>query len=207
MIAILIVDDHPLVTERLEGRLRAEHGFGPVLAAHTLGEARKLLAETRFDIVVCDVRLPDGSGLELLAEARATLAGPRFLMLSQYDHPLYQAAAQRHGAGGYLLKTTRTDAIVDAVRRVHAGGWVYPADPGGAAWAPLTDRERQVLAGLLRGQTNDEIASDLGLSRKTVEVHLSHLFTRAGALSRTELALRVEREGWLDIPPEPRPRR
>jgi two-component system response regulator DesR len=130
-------------------------------------------------------------------------------MLSSFDTPQYIDAAQRLGAAGFLLKTTPTDEILAAVRRVNAGGSAFPLDlvRSGAQspWKPLTPRERDVLAGLMRGRSNDEIAAELGISRKTVEAYLSRLFARAGALSRTELAVRAERERWLDMPPKHHP--
>jgi len=208
MIAVLVVDDHPLVTERLEARLSAESDFGPVESVSSLAAAVRVAAAILFDVVVCDIRLPDGSGLDLLDASRAWPHHPRFVMLTQYDLPQYLSAAQRLGAAGYLLKSTPTDDIVEAVRRVHAGGWVFAPElvrgNAGEPWIPLTPRERDVVAGLMRGQSNDEIASHLGISRKTVEVYLGRLFTRANAASRTELAIRVERERWLDLPPEAR---
>lgn len=207
MIGILLVDDHPLVTERLESRLRGEKGVGKVVTATSRATAEAAIASQEFDVVVCDVRLPDGSGFELLDQSAAlTPQPPRFIMLSQFDNPQYIDAAQRLGAAGYLMKSAPTDEIIAAVRRVHAGGSAYAPElvRAGAQspWRPLTPRERDVLGGLMRGQTNDEIASDLGVSRKTVEVYLSRLFARAEALSRTELAIRAERERWLDLPPQ-----
>ena len=206
MINVLLVDDHPLVTERLEARLRQDPEIGIVETAATLAAARERLAAQPFDVVVCDVRLPDGSGLSLLAELDRQRTRPRFLMLSQHESSLYVQGAARRGARGYLLKSSPTELIVEAIHRVHAGGWVQ--DPDLAAGLdddpspPLTRREREVLEGLMRGMSNDEIGAGLGISRKTVEVHLARLFERARATSRTELAITVEREHWLDIPPE-----
>jgi DNA-binding NarL/FixJ family response regulator len=211
VIRVLLVDDHPLVTERLEARLRAEDDLGVVSSAATLAAAELALLQNTVDVAICDVRLPDGSGFELLDRAAALPSPPRFIMLSSFDTPQYVDAAQRLGAAGFLLKTTPTDEILEAVRRVHAGGSAFPIEliRAGAQspWKPLTTRERAVLARLLKGRSNDEIAADLGISRKTVEAHLSRLFARAGALSRTELAIRAERERWLDMPPAHRTQR
>ncbi len=209
MIRVIVVDDHPLVTERLETRLRAESDMTVVTSATTLEQAARCLSEHHVDVAICDIRLPDGSGFELLDRSASLEKPPRFIMLSSFDTPQYIDAAQRLGASGFLLKTTPTEEILAAVRRVAAGGSAYPLDlvRAGAQspWKPLTARERDVLAALMRGRSNDEIAADLGISRKTVEAYLSRLFARAGALSRTELAIRAERERWLDMPPRHHP--
>jgi two-component system, NarL family, response regulator DesR len=205
MIQVLLVDDHPLITERLESRLRAETDMQIVSAAVSKGDAEQALANNRVDVVICDIRLPDGSGLELLDEARANHPAARFLMLSSFDTPQYVDAAQRLGAAGFLLKTTPTEEILASVRRIAAGGTAFDLNlvraGAQAPWRQLTPRDRDVLAALLQGRSNDEIASDLHISRKTVEAHLSRLFARSGVLSRTELAVRAERERWLDMPP------
>jgi DNA-binding NarL/FixJ family response regulator len=205
MIRVLLVDDHPLVTERLEARLRSESDLSVVSTASSMGAAKAALNHNTADVVISDVRLPDGSGFELLDWTTSLPAPPRFIMLSSFDTPQYIDAAQRLGASGFILKTTPTEEIVQAVRRVHAGGSSFPLElvRAGAQspWKPLTSRERDVLDGLMRARSNDEIASDLGISRKTVEAYLSRLFARAGAMSRTELAIRAERERWLDMPP------
>lgn len=211
MIRVLLVDDHPLVTERLEARLRAEADMTVVTSAATLEEADLRLTQGDVDVAICDVRLPDGSGFELLDRSASLPDPPRFIMLSSFDTPQYIDAAQRLGAAGFLLKTTPTDEILAAVRRVNAGGSAFPLalvrSGAQSPWKPLTARERDVVDALMKGRSNDEIASDLGISRKTVEAYLSRLFARAGALSRTELAIRAERERWLDMPATHRPHR
>ena len=209
MIRVLLVDDHPLVTERLEGRLRDEPDVEVVESCPSIAAAQEALDASSVDVVVCDVRLPDGSGFELLERSRELARRPRFLMLSSFDFPQYVDAAQRLGASGYLLKNSPTDEILASIRRVASGGSAYALDlvREGASrpWKPLSPREREVLDALLRGRSNDEIAAELGISRKTVEAHLSRLFNRAGVLSRTELAILAERERWMDMPPERRP--
>ncbi len=209
MIRVVLVDDHPLITERLESRLRAEQDMQVVSTAVSKNAAETALANNDVDVVVCDVRLPDGSGLELLDETAFERGAPRFLMLSSFDTPQYVDAAQRLGAAGFLLKTTATEEIIASIRRIAAGGTAFDLDlvraGAQAPWRALTPRDRDVLAALIRGRSNDEIAGDLHISRKTVEAHLSRLFAHAGVLSRTELAIRAERERWLDLPPARHP--
>jgi DNA-binding NarL/FixJ family response regulator len=197
-VRVLLVDDHPLVLDALRQAVDRDDAF-EVHTAASLSEGREALRRLEPAVMVCDVRLPDGSGLKLIEEARATNRGTACLVLSSFDTTQYVATAQRLGAAGYLLKTEPTDTIVAAIRTVAAGGTVFaPLRAGLDLEFKLSDREREVVAGVASGQTNDEIAGHLGISRKGVEAHLSRLYERAGVSSRTELAVRAERELWLD---------
>ncbi len=108
------------------------------------------------------------------------------------------------GAGGFLLKTTSSGEIVAAIRDIAQGGLAFTAEQlrasRSAAWAPLSRREHDLLAGLLVGRSNDELSMELGLSRKSIEAYLSRLFARFGVMTRTELALVVDRRALLDLP-------
>lgn len=201
---VALVDDHPLVLQGLRAGLEPATDFSVTGAFSTLAAARAALdgGEAGADVVVCDVRLPDGTGFQLLQETAARDDGPAFLMLSSFDSPQYVEASRRLGAAGFMTKTTPVTELVEAIRRIAMGGTVFHRVPGAAV--ALTGREREIVAAVLEGRSNDEIGSDLGIARKTVEAYLSRLYERCGVPSRTELALRAEREGWLDIPPEVR---
>jgi DNA-binding NarL/FixJ family response regulator len=121
------------------------------------------------------------------------------IVLTAYDYGPYLAAAHRLGAAGFVVKTAPLGTLVDAIRRVAAGGIAFERRPSEVV--TLTPRERAVVTLLLDARTNDEIASALGITTRTVEAHLSRLFERLGIGSRTELATRALREGWLDVPP------
>lgn len=203
MIRVAVVDDHPLVLDGMRQAIADAPDLELAASPASLDAARAALNED-VDVVICDIRLGEESGFQLLVEATELSAKPpRFLMISSFDSPQYIHAAQRLGASGLLLKTAPTQEILDAVRRIAAGGSAYDLRlmRPGETWRPLSGREREVLAGVVAGRTNDEIAGDLGISRKTVEVYLSRLFARSGAQSRTELGVRAERERWLDVPP------
>ena len=197
MIAIGIVDDHPVVLDGLAASLARQPGIRVAWSAATLAEARQSVETIPCDVVLVDVRLPDGSGLELIARS---MTGPAYVVLSSFDRPQYARAAQQRGAAGYLLKTAPMDEIVAALHIAAAGGTAF--NPGhltalGASPA-LTARQVDLVRLVAEGWSNDEIAVRLSLSRKTVEAYLSRLFERWGVATRTELALRAEREGWLD---------
>jgi two-component system response regulator DesR len=174
-----------------------------VARAGTIREAEGLLVRGGLDVVLMDVRLPDGNGLELLERTDGARTAA-VIVLSSFEATQYVAAAVRFGAQGFLVKTAPLDDVVAAVRRVAAGGSAFSADQlreGLKGPVRLRPRERDVLRGVLAGQSNDEIAAGLRTSRKTVEKVLSQLFVRFEVASRLELGLRAEREAWLEIEP------
>ena len=120
--------------------------------------------------------------------------------MTAYDYPQYAEAALRLGAAGLVLKTAPMAELVEAIRRAAAGGLSFARRPGAGA-VHLTERELDVVRLLVEGRSNDEIGAALGIGAKTVETHLGRLFERLGVASRTELATRAVREGWLDVPP------
>ena len=209
-IRIVLIDDHPVVLGGLSAALAAQPDIEVAGQAGTLAGAQTLIARERPDVALVDLRLPDGSGMELLEHA-ADEGQPAFIMVTTFDAPQYVEVAMDMGASGFLLKTAPIDEIVSAIRRVADGGRVFAVDRTplrrGERWHPLSERERDVVAGVLAGRSNDEIGGDLGVSTKTVEWHLSRLFERFGVVSRVELAMRAEREGWLDLPTRPQRRR
>jgi DNA-binding NarL/FixJ family response regulator len=202
-VRIGIVDDHPVVVGGLAAALDAVEGLEVVARAGTIRDAEGLLARDGLDVILMDVRLPDGNGLELLERTDGTRTAA-VIVLSSFEATQYVAAAVRFGAQGFLVKTAPLDEVVDAVRRVAAGGSAFSAGQlreGVKGPVQLRPRERDVLRRLLAGQSNDEIAAGLQTSRKTVEKNLSQLFQRFGVASRLELGLRAEREAWLEIEP------
>lgn len=203
-VRILHIDDHPVVLDGLEAGLTQGADLMLIGRATSCGEARSILASEAIDVVLVDIRLPDGSGLELISEYTNAADGPAWVVLSSFETPQYLAAALTLGAGGYLLKTAPITEVVDAIRRIAAGGSAFTRnqlrtarESGAFRLAPL---ERRIVQGLVAGRSNDEIARELGIARKTVEAHLTRLFELFEVTSRTELALRAEREGWLDLP-------
>jgi DNA-binding NarL/FixJ family response regulator len=201
-IRVLLVDDHPVVLDGLAAGLR-QHGIEVTGLAMSLAQARAILAGGNIEVVLVDIRLPDGSGTELFRLAKDPGA-PAFIVLSSFATAEYLEVAMSLGARGYLLKTAKTADIVAAVRRVAAGVPAFTPEQlleGHAAnWSPLSAREARIVARLLAGRSNAEIGADLGLSTKRVEAYLTRLFERYDVASRTELALRAQAEGWLDLP-------
>jgi DNA-binding NarL/FixJ family response regulator len=197
-----VVDDHPSIVAAISDAVRAAGGLELVGTGRSLADAEELIP--RVDVLVCDIQL-DGhaEGLRAIGAARAAPSSPPVLLLSGFDSASVVRAAIERGAAGYLDKGVEVEAIVDAIRTVAAGGTVFRAsDLQTLRSAPRrpSDRELDVIAGVIAGDTNSELAARLGLSEKTVETHLHRLFERYGLLSRTDLAVMAIGEGWITDP-------
>lgn len=192
-IRILIVDDHALVREGIRIALTSP-GFRVIGEAGTGPQGVEEALRLRPDVVVLDVSLPGESGIQVAARIRAEVPDARILMLSVHDHTQYVLESARAGAHGYLRKDTLPAALRQAIAEVHAGRTAF-ADlvPGEAEslnpplesntaqrLGLLTPRERDVLLGVARGQTNKEIASEHGLSVRTVESYRESLMQKLG---------------------------
>ena len=127
---------------------------------------------------------------------------PAIVVLTAYDYPQYAEAALRLGAAGFVLKTAPMAELLDAIRRAAGGGLAFGVRPRASDRARLSRRELEVVRLVVDGRSNDEIGAALGIGAKTVETHLARLFERFAIASRTELATRALREGWLDVPPD-----
>jgi DNA-binding NarL/FixJ family response regulator len=206
-IRVAVVDDHPVVGEGTAAILRAQADLEVVGVAGSLDAARAagLADAAAVDVLLLDIRLGTYSGLRLLSDPRdATHSSPSLpavIVLTAYDYPQYAEAALSLGAAGFVLKTAPVSELVDAIRRVAAGGLAFAVRPRTTGRARLTAREQDVVRLVADGRSNDEIGANLGIGSKTVETHLSRIFERFGVSSRAELAARAVREGWLDVPP------
>ncbi len=199
-IRVAIIDDHPVVRDGTAALLAIEPDLVVVGVAASIGEASALLDRTEVDVLLLDIRLGQGSGFDLLASSIEESDRPAIVVVTAYDYPQYAEAALRLGASGLVLKTAPMSELIDAIRRAAAGGLAFERRPGGSV-ARLTPRELDVVRLVAEGGSNDEIAHALGIGSKTVETHLGRLFERYDIASRTELATRALREGWLDAPP------
>ena len=199
LIRVGIVDDHPVVGEGTAAILRTQADLDVVGVAVSLDAARAagLTDAAAVDVLLLDIRLGRESGLHVLSSDPAL---PPVIVLTAYDYPQYAEAALRLGAAGFVLKTAPLAELLDAIRRVSTGGLAFAVRPGPAG-VRLTPREHDVVRLVADGRSNDEIGAELGIGAKTVETHLARLFERVGVASRTELATRALREGWLDLPP------
>jgi len=198
-IRVGVVDDHPTILAAIAAAVDAADDLVLSGTGRTLNDAIALLP--RSDVLLCDVQLEGpADGIRVLEAPRDTAVSSAVLLLSGHGHASIVRAAIERGAAGYLDKGAEVATILDAVRTVAAGGTVFRAADLAASRAvprPPSERELQVIAGVVRGHTNAEIAGGLGLSEKTVETHLHRLFDRYGLLSRTELAVFAVDERWV----------
>ena len=194
MIRVAVVDDHPLVREGTAAIVARADDMEIAGIAGSLDELRPML-DGSVDVLLLDLRLGQASGFDLL-RAEEGVVLPAVVVLTSYDYPQYADAALRLGASGFVVKTAPTAELLDAIRRAAAGGLAFGVRPGGGV--ALSAREREVVRLVVEGASNDEIGARLGISARTVESHLRRLFERLGVASRTELAARALREGWLE---------
>ncbi len=204
-IRVAIVDDHPALREGTAALLKREPDIEIVATVGSLAEIRALIDSADApDVVVQDIRLGDESGLRMLTGERSTGrrpdgSRPAIILWTAYDYPQYAAFAYRAGAAGFVVKTAPTAELVEAIRRVASGGLHFSNRPD-LGTLSLSSREREVLERVVEGRSNDEISGNLGVTTRTVEAHLTRLYERYDVRSRTELATRAIREGWLDVP-------
>jgi DNA-binding NarL/FixJ family response regulator len=198
---VFLVDDHEIVRRGVAEVLEEDPGITVAGEAGSVAEAMARVPAVRPDVVVVDMRLPDGNGAEVCRQLRARVPGVRTLVLTSYADPDAVAAAIRAGASGYVLKQVRGPALVSAVRTVAAGGTLFDpeAGPRPAAGrrpvngdnrlAQLTDQERTVLRLIGEGLTNRQIGGRMGLAEKTVKNYTSHLLAKLGLERRTQAAI------------------
>lgn len=203
MIRIFLVDDHELVRRGIADVLERETGLTVVGEAGTVRDAIARVDATQPDIVVLDVRLPDGSGVDACREIRSRHPQLPCIVLTAFDDEAALEAAVLAGASGWLLKDIRGAGLVDAVRRAATGRQLIAAELRRRAGerlmqrqsaartddVDLTLRERQILELITEGMTNRQIGDRLGLAEKTVKNYVSGLLDKLGFERRTQAAV------------------
>ena len=202
-IRILIADDHEVVRIGLAALLDAQTGLSVVAQAASGNEAIDLARRHRPDVVVMDIRMPDGSGIDACRAITDELADTPVIMLTSHGDSDALFDAIDAGASGYVLKRVGSGELVDAVRAVAAGGSLL--DPAvtrrvldrlrntsrleeAGAFTELTEQERRVLAHVADGASNREIAARMGLAEKTVRNYVSNILAKLALVSRAQAA-------------------
>jgi two-component system response regulator DevR len=201
VVRAFLVDDHEVVRRGVAEVLEDDPGITVAGEAGSCAEALARVPAVRPDVVVLDMRLPDGDGATLCRDLLHRLPGLRCLVLTSYSEQDALDAAVRAGAAGFLLKQVRGPALVSAVRTVATGGSLFddlapaaprnraPAAAGSERLDTLTDQERSVLRLIGEGLTNRQIGERMGLAEKTVKNYTSHLLAKLGLERRTQAAI------------------
>lgn len=206
---VLIVDDHPVVRRGMRALLEHEPWVEGVTEAATVEEAIRQAVEHKVHVIAMDVQLPDGDGIEATRQVIQRCPGVHVLIVTYHDDGDRVARALRAGARGYVLKETEPDTIINALRTVADGGVVLGPNVGPEVLATLqhsaqlpspfdklTARERDILAGLVRGETNQRIARGLEITEKTVRNNLTTIFDKLGVDSRVKAAILARDAGF-----------
>jgi len=199
---VFLVDDHELVRRGVADLLEGDGGIEVVGEAGTVEQARGRIVATDPDVALLDVRLPDGSGIDLCRDLHTLVPRVRCIMLTAYDDDEALVAAVIANAAGYVLKDVRGGGLIDCVRAVADGKTLLdPAivrtvrarmradDHGDPRLAALNPREREVLSLIADGLTNRQIGARLSLTEKTVKNYVSSLLAKLGLQSRTQAAV------------------
>lgn len=208
-IRVLLADDHELVRDGIRARLQKVPELEVVGEATNGREAVQMTQELKPDVLMMDVSMPVMNGLEAATEIRRKQPGVAVLILSIYDNPEYVRGVVQAGARGYILKDISAQEMITAITSVAAGGYFFssaigPTLVGASASSPvedpygLTERERQVLTAIAKGQPNKEVASALGISVRTVESHRLNLREKVGSKNAAQLYKVAQELGLLD---------
>ncbi|CAA9235576.1 MAG: Two-component transcriptional response regulator, LuxR family [uncultured Blastococcus sp.] len=200
-VRVFLVDDHEVVRRGVAEVLEDDEAITVVGEAGSVAEALARVPAVRPDVVVVDMRLPDGDGAQLCRRLRDHIPALRCLVLTSFAEREALDSAVQAGAAGFLLKQIRGPALISAVRTVAAGGTSFqevqstssrprgPGAAGGDRLELLTDQERTVLGLIGEGLTNRQIGARMGLAEKTVKNYTSHVLAKLGLERRTQAAI------------------
>jgi DNA-binding NarL/FixJ family response regulator len=199
MIRVIVADDHTIVREGLKQLLGAAEGLEVVGEARDGHEVLKHVRETAFDVLLLDMSMPGKSGIELIKQVRSEQPRLRILVLTMHEEHQYAIRAIRAGASGYLTKESASRQLVEALRKVAAGGAFISAEvaeqlalgamPGavGEPHEALSDREYQVFRHIAAGKSISDIADELNLSVKTVSTHKANILQKMNMAGTADL--------------------
>lgn len=209
VIRVLIADDHAIFRAGLHLLLQTEPSLQVVGEAADGQQAIEQFQALRPDVLLVDLKMPRKGGVEAISEIRERYPDAHILVLTAYGGGQLVLKAVRAGAAGYLLKASRPELLLRAVRDVHEGRAVL--DPAiapalmeemkrpAAVEEPLTGRELEVMRLVSRGLTNREIAERLVISERTVRTHISRILDKLNLINRTQVALYALRRGWASL--------
>lgn len=197
-IRVFIVDDHPMIRAGLVGMIAGESDFTCVGEAGHGADAVRMVPALQPDVVLMDLLMPQMDGIEAIRQLRPLAPSTRFLILTSLTEPGEVQRALAAGAVGYLTKTASAHELVNTIRAAHAGRRVLSPEATEALisvsqnttpGADLTQRERELLAHMARGLSNQDISEQLGIALPTVKFHITNILSKLGVGNRTEAVL------------------
>jgi len=198
MIRVIAVDDHPVVRRGMEQIIAAERDMQVVGDAESAREAINIIRQTACDVVVLDITLPNGSGLDVLSQLKSERPALPVLIMSIHDEKQYALRVLKAGASGYLMKNSIPEELIKAIRKVTAGGrYVSPSlaeglvsgfsSPGKSPHEKLSDREFQILCLIASGKSLKDIGATLSISGKTVSSYRTRIMEKMNMKTNADL--------------------
>lgn len=220
--SIMLVDDHPLFRQGLRRVLEAEEDLEVIMEVSDGEESLRLAKQLAPNVVLMDINLPRMNGLQVTRELKQAVPEIAIIILTAYhdDEQIFHSV--RAGAAAYFPKDVTPRRLVEAIRQVSKGNYVVDDEvlnkPEVATWllqqfdkvayvdgmpndmfAPLSPREMEILQHIARGQSNKEVAYELGISRQTVKNHMTSILRKLAVNDRTQAALYAVRRGWIRL--------
>jgi len=210
-IRVLLADDHAVLRAGLKLLVNHQHDMEVVAEAGSFGEAIRLAAIAKPDVITLDLTMPDGRGVDKIEQVCRACPMGKVLVLTMHDDPAYLRAALNSGASGYVVKKAADTELLGVIRAVHAGRVfvdleshrarsataLVPGDNPRGAGDNLSERERTVLVRLAEGHTNQSIAEQLDLSVKTIESYRARVLKKLGLRSRADITRYAVEMGLL----------
>ena len=197
-IRVMLVDDHEVVRRGIVTVIDASEKLAVVGEASSVAEAQRRLPAIRPEVLVVDLQLPDGTGIDVMKAARALDPDQRMLVLTSFDDDAALRESEAAGAAGLMLKSARSQEIVEAIMAIHAGKSIWPADH--AEDGPdISESDQRIVELIGEGHSNREIADALGIAEKTVKNRVTVILQALGMQRRTQVAAMVaarRRAGW-----------
>ncbi|MCB0209910.1 MAG: response regulator transcription factor [Anaerolineae bacterium] len=219
---VMLVDDHPLFRQGLRRVLEAQEGIEVIMEVADGEEALRVAKQISPDVILMDINLPKMNGLQVTRELKQSSPEIAVIMLTAYhdDEQIFHSV--RAGAAAYFPKDVTPRRLVEAIRQVGKGNYVIDDEvldkPEVASWllsqfdkvayvdglpnemfAPLSPREMEILQHIAKGQSNKEVAYELGISRQTVKNHMTSILRKLAVNDRTQAALYAVRRGWIRL--------
>jgi DNA-binding NarL/FixJ family response regulator len=220
--SVMLVDDHPLFRQGLRRVLEAQEDLEVIKEVADGEEALRMAKQLVPDVIIMDINLPHMNGLQVTRELKQVVPEVAVIMLTAYhdDEQIFHSV--RAGAAAYFPKDITPRRLVEAIRQVGKGNYVIDDEvldkPEVASWllqqfdkvayidgvpnemfAPLSPREMEILQHIAKGQSNKEVAYDLGISRQTVKNHMTSILRKLAVNDRTQAALYAVRRGWIRL--------